>query len=233
MNITKSIRNRPGPWALATAGLAVTSLLAAMVGPSLGSWTATASAGVSQGTGTLSEELNGSCIANATDGFAASCGTTAAATSSAPGQGGSVTTTVKDTGTINPTTDSGFAWTISPSACSGTNSTICADTYMTVQLNEWDASAGAFAPLACLYGPSTTVTTGSACTTPTSSSQGSASGFGAAGTISIPLTPLDAAESWYGQSVAQLIITTELSPSAPTSDEGQTATVPFAVTMSS
>ncbi len=232
MHIIKSIRNRPGPWAVAAAGLATTSLLAAMVGPSLGSWTAVADTGVSQTTGTLTESLNNGCAANATNGFVVSCGTFSSTSYAAPGAGGSTTTGAQDTGTINPTNNASFAWTLTPSACTGTNSTICGDTYLTVQLDEWSASAATFAPYACLYGPSTTVSTGTACATPTSSSQGSAAGFGGAGTISLPLTCLDAAECWYHTSPAQIVITTELSPSAPSSDEGQTATVPWSLTMS-
>lgn len=230
--ITHAIRRRPGPWAVAAVGLAVTAMLAVMTGPSLGAWTASASAGVSQTAGSLSMQVDGSCNANATTGFVASCGTVATAQYATPGTSGSDTVEVEDAGTLNPTNDLAFAWTLTPSACSGTNSTICADTFMTVQLDEWSASAGTFAPYACLYGPSSTVSTGTACDTPVSSSQGSASGFGSAGTLSIPLTPADSAEAWYHNSPAEIVITTELSPAAPTSDEGQTATVPFSLTMS-
>lgn len=228
--IKKEVRRHPRLYALGASGLALSAALALSVGPSLGAFTAAVGAGVSQQAGTLTEEVDSSCVAQASDSFAASCGTSEVTSYATPGTGGSTTFTVEDTGTLNPTNDSGFAWTLTPAACSGSNSTICDDTFATVQLDEWSASADAFAPDGCLYGPVDSAGTG--CATPTSSAQGSLEGLGAAGTISLPLTPADTGEAWYHGSPAQFIVTTELSPDASSSDEGQTATVDLSWTMS-
>lgn len=224
--IKKEVRRHPRLYALGAGGLALSAALALSVGPSLGAFTASVSAGVAQQAGTLTEELTGAACsdttADAADSFAATCGTNEVAEYATPGSGGSMTITAQDTGTITPLTDSSFDFTLTPGSCTGSNSTICADTWVSIEVEGYDSG---WVPDGCIYGG--TATSAGAC--PALSDTYTLATLADAGTITLPIVPSNGTFQTDGE---EFVITTELSPSAPSSDEGATASEPLSWTMS-
>jgi len=216
---------RPAAAIGVAAGLAAAVLLA--VGPSMGAFTASISGGASQTAGVLSmvagESGGGTtntCSADSTDGFSTSCSSVAVATATVPGQENGLNFYFNDSGTIL----SGIHAVVAPGSCSGSNSTICADTYVTVSW--WFPGQVA---AVCLYGPSGG--TSGSCGAPTSAY--TLAGLAQTGTL--PVTG-DSVYKWtYSSGVnsptaADLYVTLELSPSAPSADEGATVSIPLTTT---
>jgi len=162
------------------------------------------------------------CSADSSDGFAASCSSVAVATATVPGQENTLNVYYNDSGTIL----SGIHAAVAPGSCTGSDSTICADTEVTVTW--WfPGQEGAI----CLYGPSGG--TAGSCGAPTSAY--TLADLAKAGTL--PATGGSTYE-WTSSSevnsvtAAELTVTFELSPTAPTSDEGATASIPLTATFS-
>jgi len=197
------------------------------VGPSMGAFTASVSGGGSQTAGVLSiigSESGGgttnTCSADSSDGFSASCSSVAVATATVPGQENTLNVYYNDSGTIL----SGIHAAVAPGSCSGSNSTICADTEVTVTW--WfPGQEGAI----CLYGPTGGVA--GSCGAPTSAD--TLAGLAKAGTLPVMG---DSTYEWTSSSeansatAADLDVTFELAPNAPSSDEGATASIPLTTT---
>jgi len=144
----RSLRERPleGRHFRATvvlvAGLALAAAGFAALGPSLGAFTATVSSQAEVGAGLLDLSLNPpspassptNCTANNGNNYvAANCnGAYVTTTAAAPSQIYSADWLASSSGTITPQNDQGFTFTLEPSGCSGTSSTICGDTEATV-----------------------------------------------------------------------------------------------------
>jgi hypothetical protein len=143
----RSLRERPleGRHFRATivlvAGLALAAAGFAALGPSLGAFTAQVSSNAEVGAGSLDLALNPpspassptSCTANSTYGFSVTCNSAyVTTTAAAPSQSYSADWLASSSGTITPQNDPGFTFTLKPSTCSGTSSTICGDTEATV-----------------------------------------------------------------------------------------------------
>ena len=230
-----SLRRRPGVWATAAAGVGTTALLAALVVPSLGAWTATVSEGVSQTAGTLAMDVSaasftGDCDATASNSWSATCTPTIVSSDEAPGYVMASATadwSVADTGTLLPgSLDPDFAFTLTPGACSGSNSTICADTWVTINSQTYSPSTATYSPTGCVYGPPP-ASGSSGCGAPSSSY--TLATLADAGILTLPDANVNFS-MWYGAPAFQ--VTVELSPSAPTSDQGATVTLPLSFTMS-
>jgi len=156
----RSLRERPleGRHFRATivlvAGLALAAAGFAALGPSLGAFTAQVSSQAEVGAGRLDLALNPpslassptNCTANAGNNyFAANCSAAEIAQSAAPSQSYSADWLASSSGTITPQNDPGFTFTLTPSTCSGTSSTICGDTEATV--DELSAEPNVATPL--------------------------------------------------------------------------------------
>lgn len=142
----RSLRERPleGRHFRATvvlvAGLGLAAAGFAALGPSLGAFTATVSSQAEVGAGSLDLALNPpspassptSCTANAGNGFSATCNGADVTTTAAPSQVNAGDWQAASSGTITPGNDLGFTFTLTPSTCSGSSSTICGDTEATV-----------------------------------------------------------------------------------------------------
>jgi len=201
---------------------ALVAAVALSVGPSMGAFTASITGGGSQTAGVLSMSASESgagttytCSADSSDGFSASCSNVAVATATVPGQENGWSVTFNATGTI--TSDIHAALT--PGSCTGSNSTICADTDVTVYWMFPDSTESI-----CLFGP-----TGGAngtCGAPTSAY--TLSDLAKAGTL--PVTG-DSSRSWSNSSYpGMLYVTFELSPNATSADEGATVSIPLTMT---
>jgi len=143
----RSLRERPleGHHFRATivlvAGLALAAAGFAALGPSLGAFTAQVSSQAEVGAGSLDLALNvpsgqPTCSANAAE-VSVTCSNAYVTTAAAPGQEESVDWQAQSSGTITPQNDPGFSFSLTPGSCTGSNSTICSDTEVTV--DEWAA----------------------------------------------------------------------------------------------
>jgi hypothetical protein len=143
----RSLRERPleGHHFRATivlvAGLALAAAGFAALGPSLGAFTAQVSSQAEVGAGSLDLALNApsgqpTCSANAAE-VSVTCSNAYVTTAAAPGQEESVDWQAQSSGTITPQNDPGFSFSLTPGSCTGSNSTICSDTEVTV--DEWAA----------------------------------------------------------------------------------------------
>lgn len=167
----------------------------------------------------FSGSSNTICSANSTDTFSSSCGTPVDAPNEAPGYSTDAGNfSVWDAGSLTPTNDPGITWALTPSACSGSTSTICSDTYITLELEQNGS------PVACLYGPA--ASGGSGCGAPTSSY--TLESLGTAGTLTVPQSDISTASPG-----TEILVTTELASNAPNSDQGAAASLTLTSTLSS
>jgi len=132
------------------AGLGLSALGFAAVGPSLGAFTATVSSQAEIGAGSLDLSLNvpsgqATCSANAASGFSATCSNAYVTAAAVPGQSYGADWLASSSGTITPQNDPGFSFALTPSSCSGSSITICSDTEATV--DELSAEPNVATPL--------------------------------------------------------------------------------------